>query len=127
MPNTDKLDLIAEVGGQNQQDSQYLYDAAILHQALQLNDMKLIDFILVASKNVDVNLVSKTHGSPLHVACKVGNIKVVQKLILSGAQILVQFNGKSPKEFTNNQKIVYLLEKYEKIQDFIQKKVEIKK
>ena len=69
--------MIAEVGGQSLSDQNYLYEASILHQALHLNEIKLIDFILIASKGIDVNLVSSVHGSPLHVACQVGNIKVV--------------------------------------------------
>ena len=123
--NLPNHDVLAEVGGQHHNTD--LFDMSILHQALQLNEQKLVDFILVASKNVNINLMSPTHGTPLHIACKTGNIKIVQKLILSGAQITVAHNGKQPKESTKNQKIVYLLEKYEKIQDILQKRMEEKK
>jgi len=50
---------------------------SILHEAIYYNRQDLVDFILKASKHVDVNLMSPTYGNPLHIACKVGNIKIV--------------------------------------------------
>lgn len=61
---------------------------SILHEAIYYNRRELVDFILMSSKSVDVNLMSPTYGNPLHIACKVGNIKVVQKLVLSGTNIV---------------------------------------
>ncbi len=67
---------------------------------------------------VDLNLNSPSVGAPLHVACKKSNLKVVQKLVLSGADIMLKEPVKNllPKDITDNQRIIFLLEKYEKIQ-----------
>jgi hypothetical protein len=54
-------------------------------------------------------------GTALHVACEVGNLKLVQKLVLMGARTDIEVNGKLPKDCAQSQKIVYLLEKYEQI------------
>ena len=102
---------------------------SILHEAIFFNKPQMVDFILMTAKNVDINLMSPTYGNPLHIACKVGNIKIVQKLVLSGADITAKDakTQKLPKEFTENQKIIYLLEKYVKMQEMIKKRNEEKK
>lgn len=59
--------------------------------------------------------MSEVHGSPLHIACKGGSVKIVQQLLLNNADFsLKNTKGKLPKEVTLNQRIVYLIEKYEK-------------
>ena len=51
----------------------------------------------------DINAISEEFGTPLHVACKISNIKIVQKLILIGANIeIVDSKGKSAKNITDN-------------------------
>jgi ankyrin repeat protein len=57
--------------------------------------------------------MSEEFGTPLHVACKISNLKIVQKLVLIGANIeAVDSKGKIAKNLTDNQKIVFLIEKY---------------
>ena len=48
--------------------------------------------------------MSLTHGAPIHVACRSGNIKIVQKLVMNGANIYVKEPKKNqlPKEVTFN-------------------------
>ena len=53
-----------------------LYDMSILHEAIWFNKPSLVDFILLCSKNININLMSPTYGTPLHIACRVGNIKM---------------------------------------------------
>lgn len=91
-------------------------DMTILHLAISLNNKEFVDFILMSSKDVDKNKFSESHGTPIHIACKTGNIQIVQKLVLSGADSsLKDKNGKLAIELTQNQKIIYLLEKYNKL------------
>ena len=49
----------------------------ILHEAVQLQSNNMIDLILM-SDQTDVNLMSSLHGTPLHLACLIGNLKIVQ-------------------------------------------------
>ena len=58
------------------------------------------------------------------MACRIGNLKTVQKLIFGGANILESHQKKLPKEIAENSKIVFLLEKYEKLS---KRKEELKK
>lgn len=44
--------------------------------AIAKQHTEIIDLIIVHAKEVDINLVSPSVGSPLHVACKVGNLKI---------------------------------------------------
>jgi len=76
----------------------------------------MIDLILM-SERADLNLVSSLHGTPLHLACKIGNLKIVQQLLINGADIFIksQKNGRLAKDSTDNQRIVFLIEKYEKL------------
>lgn len=41
---------------------------------LQRND--IIDLILMSDRT-DINLMSSLHGTPLHLSCKIGNLKIV--------------------------------------------------
>ena len=61
--------------------------------------------------------MSSLHGSPLHLACKIGNLKIVQRLLINGADITLksQKNQKLAKDSTDNQRVKYLIEKYEKL------------
>ena len=61
--------------------------------------------------------MSPSVGTPLHLAAVQGHLKIVQKLVLSGADILKRdpIKDKVAKDLSKNQKIVYLLEKYEKL------------
>lgn len=88
----------------------------ILHLAIQKNSLDILDLIMMSS-HVDLNLVSPTFGTPLHVACKLGNLKTVQRLILAGADLSIRDpkTKKLAKETTSDMKIVYLIEKYEKL------------
>ncbi len=61
--------------------------------------------------------MSPLHGTPLHIACKMGNIKIVQQLLINGADISVKSpkNGKLPKDISDNARIAFLIEKYEQM------------
>ena len=51
------------------------------------------------------------------MACKVESLPIVQLLLLNNAEQSITSKGhkkKTPKEVTKNQRIVYLIEKYEK-------------
>jgi len=54
------------------------------------------------SELADINLMSPIHGTPLHMASKIGNLKIVQQLLLNGASINMVANGKLPKDMTKN-------------------------
>ena len=87
----------------------------VLHTSISLQRQDFVDLILLSDKT-DVNLMSSLHGTPLHMACKFGDIKIVQKLLISGADLTLksQKNGKYAKDITDNDRIVFLIEKYEK-------------
>ena len=64
-----------------------------------------------------MNVFSPQHGTPLHMACKVDSLPIVQLLLLNNAEQSITSKGaknRTPKEVTKNQRIVYLIEKYEK-------------
>lgn len=63
----------------------------------------LIDLILM-SEQTDINLQSILHGAPLHLACTIGNLKIVQQLLINGADINLksQKTGKLAKDTTKN-------------------------
>jgi hypothetical protein len=51
------------------------------------------------------------------MACKVDSLPIVQLLLLNNAEQSITSKGaknRTPKEVTKNQRIVYLIEKYEK-------------
>ena len=88
----------------------------VLHVAVNYQRNDLIDLILM-SEQTNVNLNSELHGTPLHLACKIGNLKIVQQLLINGADFSIKSakNGKLAKDNTDNQRIVFLIEKYEKL------------
>jgi ankyrin repeat protein len=87
---------------------------AVLHVAVNYERHDLIDLILM-SERTDINIMSGLHGTPLHVASRMGNLKIVQQLLMHGADMSLksQKNGKLAKHSTDNQRIVFLIEKYE--------------
>ncbi len=51
------------------------------------------------------------------MGCKVDSLAIVQLLLLNNADFNIKnAKGRKPKEVTNNQRIIYLIEKYEKRQ-----------
>lgn len=88
----------------------------VLHVAVNYQRNDLIDLVLM-SERTNVNLNSMLHGTPLHLACKIGNLKIVQQLLISGADYSMKSmkNGKIAKDSTDNQRIVFLIEKYEQL------------
>jgi ankyrin repeat protein len=62
---------------------------SILHMAIAKERLDLLDLILVHANGIDINVMSPTHGTPLHVASRTGNIKIVQRLVVSGANIYI--------------------------------------
>jgi ankyrin repeat protein len=61
----------------------------VLHIAVNFQRNDMIDLILM-SLTVNINLMSSLHGTPLHLACKVGNLKIVQRLLIHGADITLK-------------------------------------
>ena len=89
---------------------------AALHIACQLKDLDIIDILLQCDK-LDVNLCApqKNGETALHMACRLDEMQIVQRLLLSGADFTIRSaKNKVAKEVTKNQRIVYLIEKYEK-------------
>ena len=60
-----------------------------LHVAVNLQSADMINLILMSDKT-DINLMSSLHGTPLHLACKIGNLKIVQKLLINNADITLK-------------------------------------
>ena len=54
-------------------------------------------------------------ATPLHLAAKIGNLKIVQQLLMNGADITIKSmkNGKLAKDSTDSQRVIFLIEKYE--------------
>ena len=48
----------------------------ILHMAVNLERNDLIDLVLMSDRT-DVNLMSSLYGTPLHMAAKIANLKIV--------------------------------------------------
>jgi ankyrin repeat protein len=71
----------------------------VLHVAVNSQRNDLIDLILMSEKT-NINLNSSLHGAPLHLACKIGNAKIVQQLLINGADISIKSlrNGKAAKD-----------------------------
>ena len=85
-----------------------------LHIAVQLKSSEVIELLLTCEKT-EIDVMSPIHGTPLHLACRGGSVKIVQQLLLNNADFTLRnAKGKSVKEVTNNQRIIYLIEKYEK-------------
>lgn len=89
----------------------------ILHLAILLGRFDMFDFIMTNCANIKIDNMSSTAGTPLHLAAKQGHLKVVQKLVLSGADFMKwdPVMSKMAKDLSKNQKIVFLLEKYERM------------
>lgn len=60
-----------------------------LHVAVNLQSADMINLILMSDKT-DINLMSSLHGTPLHLACKIGNLKIVQTLLINNADITLK-------------------------------------
>jgi ankyrin repeat protein len=86
----------------------------VLHSAVNLERNDMVELLLMGEKT-DVDLMSSLHGTPLHLAAKIGNLKIVQQLLIYGANITVksQKNGKLAKDNTDSQRVIFLIEKYE--------------
>mmetsp|Transcript_17984 Transcript_17984/g.12917 ORF Transcript_17984/g.12917 Transcript_17984/m.12917 type:complete len:131 (+) Transcript_17984:327-719(+) len=85
-----------------------------LHIAVSRTQPAVIELLLMNSE-IDIDLLSPLHGTPLHTACRGSSVKIVQQLLLSNANINIKnAKNKTPKEVTKNQRIIYLIEKYEK-------------
>ena len=69
------------------------------------------------SDKLDVNVCAPllNKETPLHIACRLDQLQLVQLLLLNNADFTVKNSkNKLAKELTKNQRIVYLIEKYEK-------------
>lgn len=77
----------------------------------------MVDLIMMSCTYVKVNLASPRVGTPLHVAAERGHLKVLQKLILSGADTEARHpvSDLLARRIAKDPKIVFLLEKYEKL------------
>lgn len=47
-----------------------------LHIAVQLKLNEIIELLLTL-ETTDINIMSPIHGTPLHIACKGGNVKII--------------------------------------------------
>lgn len=94
------------------------FEMGVLHLAILMDRLDMVELLMTNSKGLQLNLVSNQEGTPLHLACKMGHLKIVQKLVLAGADILVKHpvTGLLARWSTENQRIIFLLEKYEKHQ-----------
>ena len=79
------------------------HQMGVLHVAVNMQKTDMIDVILM-SERTNINLMSCLHGTPLHLACKIGNLKIVQRLLINGADITMksQKNQKLAKDSTDN-------------------------
>ena len=73
----------------------------VLHVAVNFQRNDMVDLIMMSEK-ADINLMSPLHGTPLHMACKIGNLKIVQQLLINGADITLIMKGKLAKDNTAN-------------------------
>ncbi len=89
---------------------------APLHLAVRVQSSEIIELLLTCDKT-QIDIYSSLHGTPLHEACRGDSVKIVQQLLLNNSDFTIR-NEKSklPKEITKNQRIIYLIEKYEKKQ-----------
>mmetsp|Transcript_20981 Transcript_20981/g.20097 ORF Transcript_20981/g.20097 Transcript_20981/m.20097 type:complete len:145 (+) Transcript_20981:453-887(+) len=86
-----------------------------LHLAVRRESSEIIELLLLF-EGIDIDRQSPSLGTPLHLACAQGSIKIAPQLLLNNANPLARnAKNKLPKELTKNQRIVYLLEKYEKM------------
>lgn len=88
----------------------------VLHSAVILERNDMVELLLMAEAT-DINLMSSLHGTPLHLAAKIGNLKIVQQLLMNGADITIKSmkNGKLAKDNTDSQRVIFLIEKYEQL------------
>ena len=86
----------------------------VLHSAVLLERNDMVELLLMGEKT-DINLMSELHGTPLHLAAKSGNLKIVQQLLMNGADITIKSmkNVKLAKDSTDSQRVILLIEKYE--------------
>ena len=79
-------------------------DMSALHIAVQLKATEIIELLLQCPM-LDVNILSPQHGTPLHMACKVDSLPIVQQLLLNNAEQSIGIKNsknKTPKEVTKN-------------------------
>lgn len=75
---------------------------APLHIAVYMKANEIIELLLTCDRT-DIDIQSDMHGTPLHVACRGGSVKIVQQLLLNNADFnLKNSKGKLPKEVTKN-------------------------
>ena len=87
---------------------------AALHIAACRMYPAIIELILM-NKRARIDIFSPLHGTPLHLACFVGSVKIVQQLLLNGASInVVNSKNRLSRDLTSNQRILYLIDKNEK-------------
>ncbi|KAJ3102714.1 Arf-GAP with coiled-coil, ANK repeat and PH domain-containing protein 2 [Phlyctochytrium planicorne] len=76
-----------------------MYDKAALHYAVERQEGRIVEFLLVWG--ADINVLDDVKRSPLHHAAALGNPSLVTLLIKKGAKIdLVDGEGKTPEEIT---------------------------
>lgn len=56
-----------------------------LHIAIQKSNYDIVKILVAAQAKI--NIVDSTNSSPLFTACEIGNLKIVEKLLLCGADI----------------------------------------
>ena len=86
---------------------------AAIHLAIVRSQPGLIELLLMSEK-ADLNLVSDLHGTPLHTACKSGQLKIVQQLLLNNADTEAKNSGGMvPRDVAADARIVALIDRYE--------------
>ena len=87
-----------------------------LHLAVSRAQPGLIELLLMC-KRTQINLVSDLHGTPLHTACKLGSLKIVQQLLLNNAdtQIVATDENVLAKDIAADQRIIALIDRYDQL------------
>ena len=77
-------------------------EMAPLHIAVQIQSSEIIELLLTYDRTI-IDIQSSIFGTPLHLACKGGSVKIVQQLLLNNADFMIRNQKhKLPKEVTKN-------------------------
>ncbi len=74
---------------------------SLLTDAISKNNIDIVDILLKYGNNININEVSRNNVTALYLACYIGNIEIVKKLITYGADInKANNNGITPYQIS---------------------------
>ncbi|XP_053375016.1 serine/threonine-protein phosphatase 6 regulatory ankyrin repeat subunit A-like isoform X2 [Mercenaria mercenaria] len=98
-----------------------------LHRTIEGGDYSVIATNLVEADGAVINMQNDAGLTPVHLACKLGRKKILEKLLtVNGIDLnLLTLNGHLPEEITNNKTLIKMVQKARKGQPVRQRQVPV--